>query len=95
MFGQDPNDLQWITAGKFRLPKPLATLNDCFIKLDGFHSEGVFRLAGQQGLMKTMKNNMNATKGILNSGQNMAVLAHELGHNITDRQGLIFNKELM
>ena len=65
VFGQDPNDLEWTQAGKFRLPKPLATLNDCFVKLDGFHSEGVFRLAGQQGLMKTMKTNMNQNKGTL------------------------------
>ncbi|EDR27968.1 GTPase activating protein, putative [Entamoeba dispar SAW760] len=65
VFGVDPTNLEWIETGKYKLPKPLAILNNNFQRLDGFHSEGVFRLAGQAGLMKTMKSYMNTHKGDL------------------------------
>jgi len=73
VFGVDPKDLEWIPTGKYTLPKPLAVLNDNFTRLDGFHSEGVFRLAGQQGLMKEMKIYMNSHKGELQINEEFSI----------------------
>ncbi|ELP88487.1 GTPase activating protein, putative [Entamoeba invadens IP1] len=65
VFGVDPSDLEWVTADDHHLPKPLSVLNENFMRLDGFRSEGVFRLAGQSFLMKEMKGAMNTSKGEL------------------------------
>jgi len=73
VFGVDPKDLEWVKSGKYDLPKPLAVLNENFTRLDGFHSEGVFRLAGQQGLMKDMKSYMNAHKGDLEVKEDFSI----------------------
>ncbi|KAL7721612.1 RhoGAP domain containing protein [Entamoeba marina] len=45
--------------------EPLAVLDENFKRLDGHHSEGVFRLAGEVGMMKEMKTAMNQSKGLL------------------------------
>ena len=63
VFGVDPSNLEWVAVQKYRLPRPLAVLYQKFMDLDGYHSEGVFRLAGQNGLMKEMKGSMNSNKG--------------------------------
>ena len=63
VFGVDPKDLEWIEFEGRKLPKLLVCLEQNFVRLDGFHSEGVFRLAGDVGLVKTMKNSLNETKG--------------------------------
>ncbi|KAL7713226.1 RhoGAP domain containing protein [Entamoeba marina] len=65
VFGVEPENLDWVDYNGISLPRPLAVLDENFKRLDGHHSEGVFRLAGEVGMMKEMKTAMNQSKGLL------------------------------
>ena len=66
VYGVDINEITWIEHDGYKLPQVLVTLDEAFKEKDGFHSEGVLRLAGQQNLMKEMKNILNKNEGKLN-----------------------------
>ncbi|ELP83384.1 GTPase activating protein, putative [Entamoeba invadens IP1] len=67
VFGVDPETLEWLQHPtlKFTLPQILITLDVAFREKGGYTSEGVFRLAGEAGMVKRLKQLLNNSNGTI------------------------------
>ncbi|BFU21314.1 RhoGAP domain containing protein [Entamoeba histolytica HM-1:IMSS-B] len=67
VFGVDPESLEWFKhpTRDLILPQIIITLDIAFREKGGFTSEGVFRLAGEQGMVKSLKERLNKSNGII------------------------------
>ncbi|ELP94178.1 GTPase activating protein, putative [Entamoeba invadens IP1] len=67
VFGVDPDSLEWVQhpSRQMILPQVIVTLDIAFRERGGFNSEGVFRLAGEQGMVKGLKDKLNKSNGAI------------------------------
>ncbi|KAL7716315.1 GTPase activating protein [Entamoeba marina] len=75
VFGVDPDTLDWVMhpTRNVLLPQVIITLDIAFREKGGYLSEGVFRLAGEQSLVKSLKTKLNETSGTLAEGMDATV----------------------
>jgi len=58
-FGKDPKLLPTVQDQGYQVPEVLATLRRCLLKHNGLAEEGLFRLAGEEGHMEDLKEQLD------------------------------------